>query len=103
MGKGGAGAAALEVDNATFLAAREDDALIEGVVALGVDEAGAPQQLARVALGHEITPQAPAGGIGSVSGIRVLATHSYLVSIWCLFLKRTRKTWWEYRELIEWR
>jgi hypothetical protein len=42
------------------------------------------------------------GKIGSVCGKPFLAIHSYLVSIWCLFLKSTRKTYGEYRELIEW-
>lgn len=45
MGEGGADAAAVQVDDAAVLAAREDDALIEGVVALRIDEAGAPQQI----------------------------------------------------------
>ena len=63
MGEGGAGTAAVEVDDASVLAAGEDDALVEGVVALGVDEAGAPQQIEGIALGEEMTPQASAGGI----------------------------------------
>ncbi len=32
-------------------------------MALGVDEASAPQQIEGIALGEEVTPQAPAGGI----------------------------------------
>jgi len=45
MGKGLAGAAAVEVDDATILAAREDNTLAECTAALRVDEAGALQQL----------------------------------------------------------
>lgn len=63
MGEGGADAAAVQVDNAAVLAAGEDDALIEGVVALGVEEASAPQQIEGIALGEEVTPQASAGSI----------------------------------------
>ena len=63
MGEGGAEAAAVQVHDAAVLAAGEDDALIEGVVALGVDEAGVPQQIERATLGEEVTPQAPARGI----------------------------------------
>ena len=43
MGEGAAGAAAVQVDDASVPVAGEDDALVEGVVALGVDEAGALQ------------------------------------------------------------
>src|SRR5271157_2367496 len=60
MGEGAAGAAAVQVDDASVLVAGEDDALVEGVVALGVDEAGAPQEIEGIALGEEVTPQAPA-------------------------------------------
>ena len=63
MGEGGAGAAAVQVDNASVLAAGEDDTPIEGVVALGVDKAGALQEIEGIALGEEVTPQASAGGI----------------------------------------
>jgi hypothetical protein len=43
MGEGGADAAAVQIHDAAVLAAGEDDALIEGVVAVRVDEPGAPQ------------------------------------------------------------
>ena len=51
MGEGAAGAAAVQVDSASVPAAGEDDALVEGVVVLGVDEAGAPQPIEGIALG----------------------------------------------------
>ena len=56
MGEGGAGAAAVQVDDVAVPAAVEDDALVEGVVALGANEAGAPQQIEEIALGEEMTP-----------------------------------------------
>ncbi len=43
MDESGADAAAVEVDDEVVLAAGENDALIEGVTALWIDEAGAPQ------------------------------------------------------------
>ena len=52
-----------KVDDPAILAAGEDDALIERVVAPGVDDSGVPQQIERIALGEEVTPQAPARGI----------------------------------------
>ncbi len=63
MDEGAAGATAVQVNDASSPAAGEDDALIEGVVALRVDEAGAPQQIEGIALGYEVTSQAPPWGI----------------------------------------
>src|SRR5208337_2726027 len=63
MGESSADTAAVQVDDVAVPAAGEDDALVEGVVALGVDETGVPQQIEGIALGKEVTPQAPAGGI----------------------------------------
>jgi len=63
MGEGGAGTAAVQVDDPLVPVAGENDALVEGVVALGVDETGAPQEIEGLALGEKLTPQAPAGGI----------------------------------------
>lgn len=56
MGEGGADTAAVEVDDASVLAAGKDDAPVEGIVALGVDEAEAREQLPGVALEQEMTP-----------------------------------------------
>ena len=63
MGEGGADTAAVEVDDASVLAAGEDDALVEGVVALRVEQAEALQEIEGIALGREMTAQAPARGI----------------------------------------
>ena len=63
MGEGGSDTAAVEVDDAPALAAREDDAPVEGVAALWVEKAETLQQIARIALGREMTAQAPARGI----------------------------------------
>jgi hypothetical protein len=82
MGEGGADTAAVEVDDASLPAAGEDDALVEGIVALRVNKADTPQQLHGVALGHEMTPQVCTGGIADAqlldeSGI----VHSALFDI----------------------
>lgn len=66
MGEGGVDAAAVQVDDAAVLAAWEYDALIQGIVALEIDNAGFPQQIERIALGNEVTPQARAGGIADL-------------------------------------
>ena len=53
----------VEVDDASVLVAGEDDAPVEGVVALPVNEAETPQKIARIPLSGEIASQAPARGI----------------------------------------
>ena len=63
MSEGGSDTAAVEVDDASVLAARKDDAPIESVTALGVEQAETPQEIARIALSGEMTAQVPAGGI----------------------------------------
>src|ERR1035438_742748 len=66
MGEGGADAAAVEVDHVAALSEREDDALIEGVGTVRVEQAGLPQQIKGVALCHEIAAQPPAGCIADL-------------------------------------
>jgi len=63
MGEGSADTAAIEVHNLSVLAAREDNAPVEGVAALGVDETGALQRLQGIALVGEMTPQISPGGV----------------------------------------
>ena len=63
MGKGGSGAAGVEVDDASALAAGEDDAPVESVAALWVEQAETLQEIARMALSGEMPAQACAGGI----------------------------------------
>ena len=63
MREGSADTAAVQVDDVAVPAAGEDDALEEGVVAFAVREAGALQQIERIALSEEVTPQVPARGI----------------------------------------
>ena len=58
MGEGG-DTAAVQVDDASALAAREDDALVESVAALWVEQAEAPQEIEGIALRREMTAQAP--------------------------------------------
>jgi hypothetical protein len=63
MGEGGSDTAAVEVDDASALTAREDDAPVEGVAALWVEQTETLQKIARIALSREMSAQAPAGGI----------------------------------------
>jgi hypothetical protein len=66
MSEGLADTATVEVNDASALAAREDDALVKGIAPLRVDETGAPQQLQRVPLSCEMTPQIPAGSVADL-------------------------------------
>ena len=63
MGKGIAQAAAVEVDNASAVTAGEDDATVEGVAALRVDQANLAKKIERIALSGEMPAQASAGSI----------------------------------------
>src|SRR5215831_13616392 len=56
----------VEVDEASVLAAGEDDAPVEGVAALLGDEAETPLEIERITLSGEMTPQAPAGRIADL-------------------------------------
>ena len=66
MGEGGSGAAAVQVDDASALAAGENDALVEGVAALCGEQAETLQEIPRIALSGEMPAQACAGGIADV-------------------------------------
>ena len=63
MSEGGSDTAAVEVNDASALAAREDDAPVEGVAALRVEQTETPQEIERIALRREMTAQARAGGV----------------------------------------
>ena len=63
MRKGRANAAAVEVHHAAMLAAGEDHAPAEGVVAPMVDQAGFEQHIERIVLGSEMTMYISAGSI----------------------------------------
>src|SRR5258707_187583 len=63
MSENGSDTAAVEVDDTPALAAREDDAPVEGVAALRIEQAETPQEFARIALSGEMTAQGPARGI----------------------------------------
>ena len=63
MGEGGADAAAVEVDDVFALAQREDDALIESVGAVRVEQADLPQQIEGITLCREMTAQTSAGSV----------------------------------------
>ncbi len=63
MGEGGSDTAAVEIDDASALAAREDDAPVEGIAAIPVEKAKTLQQIARIALSGEMPAQASTGGV----------------------------------------
>ena len=63
MSAGGIDTTAVEVDDASCLATREDDAPVKGVAALRVEQAETPQEIERIALSREMTAQARAGGV----------------------------------------
>ena len=62
MREGGAGAAAVEIDDMFLLAQREDDTPIESIRPLQVEQADLPQQIEGITLTREMTTQASAGG-----------------------------------------
>ena len=66
MGEGGAQPAAIEVDHTPLLVAGKNHSPVEGVVALRVNQADAPQQIEGTALRGEMTPQISAGSITHV-------------------------------------
>src|SRR5687768_1600831 len=61
MSEGGIDAAAVEVDDASALAARKDDPSVKGVAALRVEQTETPQEMERIALSREMTAQTRAG------------------------------------------
>jgi hypothetical protein len=63
MGKGIAQTAAVEVDNASGVTAGEDDATVESVAALRVDQANLAKKIETIALSGEMSAQASAGSI----------------------------------------
>jgi hypothetical protein len=63
MCEGGADAAAVEVDDVFALAQREDDALIESVGTVHVEQADLPQQIEGITLCREMTAQTSAGSV----------------------------------------
>ena len=65
MSEGGIDAAAVEVDDASALAAREDDPPVKGVAALRVEQTETPQEMERIALSREMTAQTRAGGVAN--------------------------------------
>ena len=63
MSEGGADAAAVEVDDVLALAQRKDDALIESIRTLRVDQTGSSQHGEGIALRREMVAQNSAGRI----------------------------------------
>jgi hypothetical protein len=65
MRKSCSNTAAIEVHDLAMLAAWEDHTPAESVAALVINEASVEQQIERIALGREMTPQVPAGSIAN--------------------------------------
>jgi hypothetical protein len=63
MREGGTDAAAVDVDDVFALTQREDDALIESIRAVHVEQAGLPQQIEGITLCREMTAQTPARSV----------------------------------------
>lgn len=63
MSESGTDTAAVEVDDAACLAAREDDTPVKGVAALRVEQTETPQEMERIALSREMTAQTRAGSV----------------------------------------
>ena len=63
VGESAADTAAIQVDDLTLLAAGEQDAAPEAVVALPADQTGAPQRLEGIAEGRPRAVQTPAGSV----------------------------------------
>src|ERR1035441_9509777 len=61
MREGSADAAAIEVDDLVAFSQREDNALIESVGAVRVEQSGLPQQFEGITLCSEMTAENPAG------------------------------------------
>ena len=63
MGEGGSDTAAVKIDDACAQTAGEDDALVEGIVALRIEQAETLQEIARISLSGEMATQVPARGV----------------------------------------
>jgi len=66
MSEGGSDTAAVEIDDVSVSAAGEDDASVEGIAALCIEQAETLQKIARIALSGEMPAQAPARGVADV-------------------------------------
>ena len=63
MGEGSSDTAAVKVDDASAQTAGEDDAPVEGIVALRIEQAETLQEIERISLSGEMPTQVPAGGV----------------------------------------
>ena len=88
MCEGGADAAAVEVDDLFALIQRKDDAQIESIRALRVDQAGISQHGKRIALRREMVAQNSAGRIADT---QLLDQSRIMKSALMKILKRLRE------------
>ena len=63
MGEGGSDTAAVKIDDASAQTAGKDDAPVEGIVALRIEQAETLQEIERISLSGEMPTQVPAGGV----------------------------------------
>src|SRR5882762_6245334 len=92
MGEGDAGTAAVEVNDTSASAAREDDAPVESVAALWVEQAETLQEIVRITLSGEMPAQAPTRGItdaqffdqGKIAQCLEVAIELLLIESGCL-------------------
>src|SRR5579864_8213063 len=63
MGEASSDTAAVEIDDAPAVTAREDNAPVEGVVTLRIEQAETLQEIERIALPDEIPAQVPARSV----------------------------------------
>jgi hypothetical protein len=63
MGEGGSDTAAVKIDDASAQTAGEDDAPVEGIVPLRIEQAETLQEIARISLRGEMATQVPARGV----------------------------------------
>ena len=97
MGEGGTDAAAVEVDDVFAFSQGEDDALIESVGAVVVEQSGLPQQVKGITPCRQMTAQTSSGGVtdlqfpnqdGVVHPALVEIAHRFGVVIELLLIER---------------
>jgi hypothetical protein len=66
MGERRSHTAAIEIADTPTLTTKEDDAPVESIAALRIEQAETPKQIERITLSREMPAQAPAGGIANL-------------------------------------
>jgi hypothetical protein len=63
MSDGRGDAAAVEIDDASILTAREGDVPVKGIATVCIEQAKVKQEITRITLSGEMPAQAPTGGV----------------------------------------